>query len=255
MDSSTRTQAPREVSSTVQAPEDLGIKATFTLICDGESKGNVRPVWAGQSDDELSDYGREQAKALGNWFVKEGKIFDTVYVSDLKRAQQTADEITKCAKIIPPLKIDASLREISFGEADGKPYVAELTPGLSLEDHFDQGIFPHIRNRIDRFPGGESKDDLARRAESVVQKLVIPIIEGTPNAHVAIVSHGVFLRELLYALHRRNGSLAEYKYLEPTAWTEMEIEIPQNSTVESVPINLDVKDINRREHLEGLVDK
>ncbi|THU96846.1 phosphoglycerate mutase-like protein [Dendrothele bispora CBS 962.96] len=248
-------------------------KATFTLIRHGESKGNVRPVWAGQSNDELSDHGKKQAEALGKWFEEKGKEFEVIYVSDLSRAKQTADAIQqRHAGPKPPLKEDKDLREISFGDADGKPYVAEAEPGKTLKELYSQNIFPHIRDRIGRFPNGESKDDVARRAERVIQKLIIPIVKGeeecikkkrdqgvsgsAPDARVAIVSHGVFLRELLYALHRRNGSLAEYKYLETTGWTEVKIQlkVPKTGTPkpESLPIILEVTAINQHEHLKEL---
>ncbi|THV06427.1 phosphoglycerate mutase-like protein, partial [Dendrothele bispora CBS 962.96] len=196
-------------------------------------------VWAGQSNDELSDH----AEALGKWFEEKGKEFEVIYVSDLSRAKQTADAIRQWhAEPKPLLKEDRNLREISFGDADGKPYVAEAPSGKTLEELYSQDIFPHIRDRNGRFPNGESKDDVAKRAEKVIRELIIPIVKGeeeyikkkrgqegvkesAPDARVAIVSHGVFLRELLYALHRQNASLAEYKYLDTTGWTEVKIQL------------------------------
>ncbi|KAK7464402.1 hypothetical protein VKT23_006566 [Stygiomarasmius scandens] len=226
-------------------------QATFTFIRHGESQGNVRPVWAGQTDDELSELGKEQANALGEWFAENETKFDRIYVSKLKRARQTAEAIQHHANPTPPLIEEQSLHEIDFGDADGKPYVADPIRGHSLEEHYKEGIYPHIHNRTDRFPGGESKDDVARRAERVIQDLIIPMItKDTTDTHIAIVSHGVFLKELFYELHRQSGELVQYKCLDTTGWTRMKINILKLQGREDVrlPIILEVMHVNKREH-------
>ncbi|KAK7464400.1 hypothetical protein VKT23_006564 [Stygiomarasmius scandens] len=232
--------------------------ATFTFIRHGQSTNNGKPIWAGGGlDSPLSEHGLKEAELLGTWFSNSETKFDTIYVSKLKRARQTANAIEHHTNTKPPLIEHAFLHEISFGEADGKPYVAEETPGLSLEDHYKQGVYPHIRNRTDRFPGGESKEDVARRAEEVIQELIVPAIKDTANGHIAIVSHGVFLRELFYALHRRTNhkSSVEYKYLDTTGWTRMKIgfKIPADSqeALEPSLSVLDVTHINVLDHLAG----
>ena len=78
----------------------------------------------------------------------------------------------------------------------------------------------------DRFPGGESIKDLAERAKSTLEKLVLPRVweaakEGKAGIHVAVISHGLCIGELISELLKMNVKLGQ-KYeghLENTDWT------------------------------------
>jgi broad specificity phosphatase PhoE len=74
--------------------------------------------------------------------------------------------------------------------------------GLSDEEHWAKGIFPVLGGRKVKFPEGESLDDLRDRARQAVKELIVPIIrdavtEKKENVHVALVSHGLCISELV----------------------------------------------------------
>jgi len=133
----------------------------------------------------------------------------------------------------PPLIKSLALREQNFGEAEGQSYRQTRDPNLSVEEHYARRIYPHIRSRHESFPGGESKDDLARRAEEVVRDIILPSIaeamkERRKNCHIAIVSHGLFIKELVDVLFKhsvRGVPEEKYKGLRNTGWTRILISV------------------------------
>src|SRR5689334_15384045 len=95
-----------------------------TLVRHGESQDNQQGIWAGFRDTPLTANGISQARALGQSFAN--VPLTAIYCSDLRRAAMTADEIFKYNRSIPPpiLVQSKTLREISFGEAEGQSYAS-----------------------------------------------------------------------------------------------------------------------------------
>ncbi|KAF5369481.1 hypothetical protein D9758_002752 [Tetrapyrgos nigripes] len=213
--------------------------------------------------------GMKQAKSLGKWFMAKGTQFNVIYSSDLQRAVTTAEAILEDhSDPRPPFIQSLNLREQNFGQGEGQPYKQTRDPKLTAEEHYARGLFPHIRSRTERFPGGESKDDLARRAEGVVDEIIVPCVleaakEKRMNYHVAIVSHGLFIKELILVLLKRNprgGGIPEegYRGLRNTGWSRVVVGIePEvlSSTKISKPLPLLVRitQINRHDHLDSVV--
>src|ERR1700753_397510 len=88
------------------------------LIRHGETDANDQKIIQGWLDTdiaELNQQGREQAKAAADSF---SEVVDALYVSDLKRAVQTAQFF--CGKLpgIPYFE-DSRLRERDFGALTG----------------------------------------------------------------------------------------------------------------------------------------
>lgn len=87
--------------------------------------------------------------------------------------------------------------------------------------------------RHEKFPGGESRDDVARRCEEAIRETVLlhlPEHGGEEGVfHVAVASHGVCIAELVEALKRLDSSQIEdqaadsYAGLRNTAWTRVHI--------------------------------
>lgn len=61
----------------------------LVLVRHGESQWNQENRFTGWYDVELSDKGRDEAKAAGQLLQKEGYSFDFAYTSVLKRAIHT----------------------------------------------------------------------------------------------------------------------------------------------------------------------
>lgn len=109
-----------------------------------------------------------------------------------------------------------------------------MQPGLSLEEHLERKLFPVLPSRAHKFPGGESLDDLAARAKQAVDDLLLPYVwsaarGGDHGLHVAIVSHGLCISELVPALLVRDQSGIHpghrYRGLLNTAWTRVTVTV------------------------------
>ena len=143
----------------------------------------------------------QQVEALG-MFMKDIH-FDAIYTSNLKRCYCTAIGIqtgqTEGTK--PCVTISHLLRKQSFGIAEGHPRAFSVDPNKSLAEHYAEGKFPILQGRGQKFPGGESVDDLAQRANRAIEELILPVIfqaasEGKKGLHLAVVSHGLCLSEV-----------------------------------------------------------
>lgn len=105
---------------------------------------------------------------------------------------------------------------------------------MSREDHYAQGLYPAFHERWEKFPGGESVDDVARRAEQFVGETVIPHLwdaarTGKKDVQIMIVSHGVCISEFIPALLKRDSSMQHHtrswRGLANTGWNRIVIEI------------------------------
>jgi broad specificity phosphatase PhoE len=75
-------------------------------------------------------------------------------------------------------------------------------PGKSLEQLFAEKKYPVLAHRNEKFPMGESLDDLGKRAEKAIRELVMPHVwkaarEGRKGVQLAVVSHGLCISEVL----------------------------------------------------------
>lgn len=181
----------------------------------------------------------KQARALGAAFVP--IQFRAIHCSDLKRAVMTANAIRDAQTTSkPPIQSSALLREQNYGSGEGKRWDSPRNPRLTLEEHFEKGIYPALHGRSERFPGGESLDDLARRAENAIDEILMPYVgdKGSEETNIAVVSHGLFLGELIAALVKRgNGSQAagrtvrarDFQGMKNTGWTKAVVVVSPNS--------------------------
>ncbi|KAF9781560.1 histidine phosphatase superfamily [Thelephora terrestris] len=211
----------------------------LTFVRHGESVDNLRDVWAGWKDAPLSNHGMNQAKAAGEAFSS--TPFSHIITSPLLRAYDTAKaiQLAQPESTRPELVSTPLLKEQNFGIAEGNKWSLERQRGLSDEEHWAKGLFPVLDGRKARFREGESLDDLRDRARQGVKELIVPIIrdvvrEKKDNVHVALVSHGLCICELVAALlaldyERRSKGLEvpdrEYAGLRNTAWTRATIDL------------------------------
>jgi broad specificity phosphatase PhoE len=161
-----------------------------------------------------------------------------------------------------------------------------METGVSLAQHIAKGVFPTLHGRTEKYPEGECTDDLARRAEQAIEEIVMPYVwqaakEGLIEMHVAIVSHGLSISEIVAALVRKDAGegtgIRHYRGLMNTAWTRVSIEVKVRSfesfgffeCLKSVPKNVKegelqlpdndpplvvrVIDFNSHQHLEKIV--
>ena len=161
--------------------------------------------------------------------------FTAIYASDLLRAYTTAQAIHDAqAEPKPPLTKSTLLREQHWGIAEGHSWLLDAKPGLSIEEHFAQGIYPVLHERWQKFPEGESLEDVVKRAEKAIDDFVMPHVweaakNGKKNVHIALVSHGICISELIPVLVMKDASGQHpghrWRGLRNTAWTRITVDV------------------------------
>ncbi|WP_109211003.1 MULTISPECIES: histidine phosphatase family protein [Microbacterium] len=166
----------------------------------GESIGNVAatqaeidgldtiPLDVRDADVPLSDTGREQALALGEWLDGHREGLDVYWVSPYLRARETlalalGDEGGR-------VLVDERLRDRELGILDllTRRGAARLHPGeFARRQHL--GKFYH------RPPGGESWADVALRLRSFLRDVM-----AGPDERAMIVAHDAVVMLVLYIL-------------------------------------------------------
>lgn len=152
--------------------------------------------------------------------------FTAIHTSDLQRAFATARALYDHQRD-PKLSLDSSelLRELNFGLAEGKPRYYEADSALAFKEYASTGVYSVLYKVDNRFPGGESIEDLAERAKIALEKIALFYVwqvatEGKTGIYVAIVSHG-------WQEHLDS----ECSHLSNIAWTRVVIDIEVGSRI------------------------
>jgi broad specificity phosphatase PhoE len=174
------------------------------LIRHAEAEGNKHRIFHGSSDSDLTPNGLLQANKAAEALMPLG--IEKIYASDLKRAYKTADAFSKMSGI--RITVNRSLREIDGGLWENKTWKA-------LEDIFPEEYetwenMPHMH----RMPGGESMEELHKRAYDEFEKIAV----ANSGRTIAVFTHGTFIRVLLCKLTGRPlDQLINVKWHENTA--------------------------------------
>lgn len=80
------------------------------------------------------------------------------------------------------------------------------------------------------FPGGESVEDLTRRGERAVRDVVLPHVVNVARSgrdeHIALVSHGLCIAQVVGAIVRLGGGTWKRKGpMVNTGWVRVEVRI------------------------------
>jgi len=143
------------------------------LVRHGETAWSLSRQYTGRADIPLTARGERDAVELSTHL--EGLEFAQVLVSPLLRARQTANLIGFGARV----SFDPDLLEWDYGSYEGRR-AAEVQAERPGWDLFTDGC-----------PGGESLQDLALRADRVVEKL------RAAASDVLVVAHRDILRILI----------------------------------------------------------
>lgn len=142
----------------------------------GETVLNVEGRFAGQIETELTEKGKEQAKATGQDMKQQGIKVDVIVSSPLSRAHDTAKIIAEqIGYPIDQIKTNALFMERSFG---------------ILEDTSYDGFYQVYAYRdMDNMPGAETFEQVYNRTLKAHK-----YIESLNAETVLVVSHGAFGR-------------------------------------------------------------
>lgn len=154
---------------------------TLILVRHGETTYNASRRLQGQLDTDLSAVGIRQARGAAERLrTGVGGPAVRLVSSDLRRARDTADILGEALGLEP--SYDRRLRETHIGSWQGLAVdeVDAHYPGARARWRFDPRWAP---------PGGESRLDVARRAQSLIDSLLRDVPEW-PGATVVLVAHG-----------------------------------------------------------------
>jgi probable phosphoglycerate mutase len=138
----------------------------------GETEWSRSGQHTSHTDVDLTPAGAKQARALGE--VLADLDFDLVMTSPLRRSRRTA-ELAGFSELVE----DPDLREWDYGELEGRTTndIQQQFSGWSIWNG--------------PWPGGETADSVAGRAQRVVDSLL-----SSGAAQIALFSHGHFIRVL-----------------------------------------------------------
>ena len=162
-------------------------KKTLYIVRHGQTDLNKQGVVQGRGmNTNLNDEGRTQAGLFFNAY--KDVAFDKIYISELKRTQQSIQQFIDLG--IPYEKLEG-LDELAWGIYEGQPRTPET----------DAGFLKLVRDWVDgkldsKIEGGESPNEVKARQEAALD-----IIMGHPEEEtVLICMHGRAMRLLLCLL-------------------------------------------------------
>ena len=158
------------------------------IIRHGQTTWNEKGLLQGSVDIELNESGREVAGKMGEKL--EDTPFDVIFSSPLIRAYETACLIRGHRNI--PIIRDERLREICFGDLEGKNYREIFMEGSPYITFFtDPSKYPAP-------PGGETFYQVIERIGEFYKEVLLPAAKKYER--IMVVAHGNANKGLIFNL-------------------------------------------------------
>ena len=169
------------------------MSGTLVLVRHGQSEWNLKNLFTGWKDPDLSPKGVEEATAAGQRLKAKGLKFDVCFTSALTRAQHTLDiMLTELGQTGLPITRDQALNERDYGELTG------LNKDDARAKWGEEQVHIWRRSFDIAPPNGESlKDTLARSLPYYVHMIQPHVLDGKT---VLVAAHGNSLRSLIMAI-------------------------------------------------------
>ena len=167
----------------------------LVLVRHGQSEWNLKNLFTGWKDVDLTEQGVQEARAAGRKLKAQGLAFDLAYTSVLKRANRTLDLILEeMGQTGIPIIRDQALNERDYGDLVG------LNKDDARKKWGEEQVLIWRRSYDVPPPGGESlKDTVARALPYFVQEILPRVLRGE---RTLISAHGNSLRALIMVLER-----------------------------------------------------
>ena len=167
----------------------------LVLVRHGQSEWNLKNLFTGWRDVDLTEAGVAEARAAGRKLKAQGLSFDVAYTSALKRAQRTLDlMLEEMGQDGLPIVRDQALNERDYGDLVG------MNKDDARKKFGAEQVHIWRRSYDVPPPGGESlKDTVARALPYYVQEIQPRVLRGE---RVLISAHGNSLRALIMVLER-----------------------------------------------------
>ncbi len=173
------------------------------LIRHSESQDDLINCYGGASDWDLTENGIKKVEKFRPTFEKMN--VDKIYVSPLKRAYKTVDILNK--KIKKPVEKVFDLHETNhYGYLTGleKNLAKELFAYLLERPEYQNASYYNRKC----MPGGETADELDKRAKSVMKYI---LKESKSMDRIAIITHGGVLRSIFQVILKDKRKLLDIK--------------------------------------------
>ncbi len=170
----------------------------LVLVRHGQSDWNLKNLFTGWKDPDLTPLGVSEAKAAGKRLKDLGLQFDIAYTSDLVRAQHTLKLIL--AELGQPdltTVKNVALNERDYGELTG------LDKDEARKKFGEEQVHIWRRSFDIPPPGGESLKDTAARTLPYWDTVIRPDVLA--GKRVLIAAHGNSLRSLIMRLENLSG--------------------------------------------------
>jgi 2,3-bisphosphoglycerate-dependent phosphoglycerate mutase len=169
------------------------MERTLVLVRHGQSEWNLKNLFTGWRDPDLTEVGVEEAREAGRKLKKIGLKFDLAFTSELSRAQKTLDIILdELGQAGIPITQNIALNERDYGDLSG------LNKDQAREKWGEEQVHIWRRSFDIAPPGGESlRDTLARTLPYYVRNILPEILSGK---NVIVTAHGNSLRALVMVL-------------------------------------------------------
>ncbi len=203
------------------------MSGTLVLVRHGQSDWNLKNLFTGWKDPDLTALGIEEAKTGGKALADYGIKYDIAFTSALTRAQHTLkiilDEIGQ-----PGLETirDQALNERDYGDLSG------LNKDDARAKWGEEQVHIWRRSYDVPPPGGESLRDTGARVWPYYLTEILPRVLAGQN--VLVAAHGNSLRSLVMVLDRL--SKAQILELNLATGVPMVYKLKADSTVASKEI-------------------
>ena len=167
----------------------------LVLVRHGQSEWNLKNLFTGWRDVELTEQGVHEAHQAGRTLKSQGIAFDKGFTSNLKRAQRTLDILLgDMGQSDLPIVRDEALNERDYGDLSG------LNKDDARKKWGEEQVLIWRRSYDIAPPGGESlRDTLARTLPYYVQEILPCVLRGE---RTVIAAHGNSLRALVMVLEK-----------------------------------------------------
>lgn len=167
----------------------------LVLVRHGQSEWNLKNLFTGWRDVDLTEQGIAEAKEAGRKLKAKGIVFDIAFTSALKRAQRTLDLLlAEMGQTGIPIVRDQSLNERDYGDLSG------LNKDDARKKWGEEQVHIWRRSYDIAPPGGESlRDTLARTLPYYVQEILPSVLQGK---RTVVAAHGNSLRALVMVLEK-----------------------------------------------------
>jgi len=169
------------------------MSGTLILVRHGQSEWNLKNLFTGWRNPNLTEKGEGEARATGKALKAAGIVPDCYYTSGLRRAQHTLDLMLEEMDIQNvTITRNIALNERDYGDLAG------LNKDDAREKWGEEQVHIWRRSFDVPPPGGESLKDTAARTLPYYEAEIVPLLKAGKT--VLVAAHGNSLRALVMAI-------------------------------------------------------